>query len=465
MNKMENKGIRFFTRIIIALSIAILAFTAWASEQAKYQEGTMRVFVMEIRGDIDPRMNRYVDLALTQATEQSADLIIIEMDTYGGAVTDANDIRTRILEYEKPVWVYIDNDAASAGALISIACDSIYMVPGANIGAATVVNGTDGMAAPDKYQSYMRGIMRSTAEKNGRDPLIAEGMVDDRVEIEGVTEAGKVITFTTTEAIANGYCEAEVASVQDILEKNEIVDYELIEYELPASEKVIAFFLNPVVSGLLILVITAGIFFELQTPGVGFPLAAAGVALVLYLVPYYLNGLAANWEIAVFFVGLILIALEIFVIPGFGVAGIAGIICTVGSLIFMMLGNDIFNFEYVPAGEITKAATAVGLGVFGSMLLLIILGYRFTESKMFQRVALVTTQKKDEGYIATFYQEDLVGKEGIAVTILRPSGRIEINDEIYDAYTRGEYVEQGTKVLVVSQQGTSLQVRIKKDEA
>lgn len=465
MNKMENKGIRFFTRIIMALSVVMLAFTAWASEQAKYQEGTMRVFLMEIRGDIDPRMNRYVDLALTQATEESADLIIIEMDTYGGAVTDANDIRTRILEYEKPVWVYIDNDAASAGALISIACDSIYMVPGANIGAATVVNGTDGMAAPDKYQSYMRGIMRSTAEKNGRDPLIAEGMVDDRVEIEGVTEAGKVITFTTTEAIANGYCEAEVASVQDILEKNEIVDYELIEYELPASEKVIAFFLNPVISGLLILVITAGIFFELQTPGVGFPLAAAGVALVLYLVPYYLNGLAANWEIAVFFVGLILIALEIFVIPGFGVAGIAGIICTVGSLIFMMLGNDIFDFEFVPAGEITKAATAVGVGVFGSMLLLIVLGYRFTESKMFQRVALVTTQKKDEGYIATFYQEDLVGKEGVAVTILRPSGRIEINDEIYDAYTRGEYVEQGTKVMVVSQQGTSLQVRIKKDEA
>ena len=465
MNKVGNKGIRFFTRIIMALSLAILAFTAWASEQSNYQEGTMRIFVMQIRGDIDPRMNRYVDLALTQATEDKADLVIIEMDTYGGAVTDANDIRTRILEYEKPVWVYIDNDAASAGALISIACDSIYMVPGANIGAATVVNGTDGMAAPDKYQSYMRGIMRSTAEKNGRDPLIAEGMVDDRVEIEGVTEAGKVITFTTSEAIANGYCEAEVASIQDILEKNEIVDYELIEYELSSSEKIIAFFLNPIVSGLLILVITGGIFFELQTPGVGFPLAAAGVALVLYLVPYYLNGLAANWEIAVFFIGLILIALEIFVIPGFGVAGVSGIVCIVGSLIFMMLDNDIFNFDQVPAGEITAAATAVGAGMLGSILVLIIFGYRFTESKMFQRVALVTTQKKDDGYIATFYKEDLIGKEGVAVTILRPSGRIEIGDEIFDAYTRGEYVEQGAKVVVVSQQGTSLQVRMKKDEA
>jgi len=257
------KGIRNVVRGIALSSFLLLAAAAWASEQSKYQEGTLKVFLMEIRGDIDPRMNRYVDLALDQATEVNADIILIDMDTYGGAVNDANDIRTKILEYEKPIWVFINNDAASAGALISIACDSIYMVPGANIGAATVVNGADGSQAPDKYQSYMRSIMRSTAEENNRDPLIAEGMVDDRVEIEGVTESGKIITFTTSEAIANGYCEREVASIQDILEKNNIVDYELIKYELSGTEEVISFFLNPFVSGLLILVITAGIFFEL----------------------------------------------------------------------------------------------------------------------------------------------------------------------------------------------------------
>ena len=437
----------------------VLAMAAYASEQAKYQKGTMRVFVMEIRDNIDPRMNRYVELALDQATEEEADLVIIDMDTYGGAVNDANDIRTRILEYEKPVWVYINNDAASAGALISIACDSIYMSSGANIGAATVVNGVDGTQAPDKYQSYFRSIMRSTAEETGRDPLIAEGMVDDRVEIEGITEEGKIITFTTSEAIANGYCEKEVASIRDILEKNEIVDYELIEYELGGTEKVIAFFLNPVVSGLLILVITGGIFFELQTPGVGFPLAAAGIALILYLVPYYLNGLAANWEIAVLFVGIALIALEVFVIPGFGIAGIAGIACAVGALIFIMLGNDNFNFDFVPTREITTAATVVGVGIFGSIILLFVLGYRFTQSNMFKRVALVTTQDKDDGYVATFYRKELIGQEGIAMTILRPSGRIEIDDEVYDAYTRGEYIEAGEKVKVISQEGTSLKVR------
>ncbi len=414
---------------------------------------------MEIRDNIDPRMNRYVELALNQATELKADIVIIDMDTYGGAVNDANDIRTRILDYEKPVWVYINNDAASAGALISIACDSIYMRPGANIGAATVVNGVDGSQAPDKYQSYFRSIMRSTAEENGRDPLIAEGMVDDRVEIEGITEEGKIITFTTSEAIKHGYCEAEVASIRDIIEKNGIYDYELIEYELSGTEKVIAFFLNPMVSGLLILVITGGIFFELQTPGVGFPLAAAGVALILYLVPYYLSGLAANWEIGVLILGIALIALEVFVIPGFGIAGISGIVAVVCSLILIMLGNDNFNFDFVPSEEIRQAAVVVMVGIFSSILMLFIIGYRFTSSKMFNRVALVTEQKSNEGYIATSYKEDLIGKEGEAITILRPSGRVEINEEIYDAYTRGEYIERGEKIKVVSQEGTSLKVR------
>lgn len=453
---MAIKAFKILNRSIILLSLLVLVFGALSAQQ---QTDEKKIFIMEIRNDIDPRMNRYVDLALDQAADVGADIVIIDMDTYGGAVNDANDIRTRILEFEKPVWVYINNDAASAGALISIACDSIYMRPGANIGAATVVNGADGSQAPDKYQSYMRSIMRSTAEENGRDPLIAEGMVDDRVEIEGVTEAGKVITFTTSEAIDNGFCEAEVASIRDIIEKNGIYEYELIEYELSGAEKIISFFLNPVVSGLLILVITGGIFFELQTPGVGFPLAAAGIALILYLVPYYLNGLAANWEIAVLFLGVALIALEVFVIPGFGIAGVAGIVCVVGALIFVMLANDNFNFDYVPSAEITQAALVVVMAMFSSIVLLFVLGYRITESKMFERVALVTEQKKSDGYIATFYKEDLVGKDGIAVTILRPSGRIEIEDEIYDAYTRGEYIEKGTKVKVVSQEGTSLKVR------
>ena len=448
---------RKMRKVILPILFILFAYGLNATFKQSNSE-KKKVFVLEIRNDIDPRMSRYIDLALSQATALNSDIIIVDMDTYGGVVTDANEIRTKLLEYDKPVWVFINNDAASAGALISIACDSIYMVPGANIGAATVVN-SEGAAAPDKYQSYMRSIMRSTAEQNGRDPLIAEGMVDDRVEINGVTEAGKIITFTTSEAIKNGYCEAEVSSIQDLLKRNNVTDYELLKYELAWSERVIAFFLNPVVSGILILMITGGIFFELQTPGVGFPIAAAGVALIFYLTPYYLNGLAANWEIAVFFVGLALIALEVFVIPGFGVAGVAGLVCVVGALILIMLNNDNFNFEFVPSGDVMIASTVVLAGMVGSIIVFFILGYRFTESKMFNKVALQTTQDSKAGYKVNFREESLLGKEGTAYTILRPSGRVEIDDEIYDAYTRGEYIEKGNKVKVVSEEGSSLKVK------
>ncbi len=254
----------------------------------------------------------------------------------------------------------------------------------------------------------------------------------------------------------------QVTSIEDILTKNNIDNYELINYELAASEKIIAFFLNPFVSGILILVIVGGLYFELQTPGVGFPLAAAGIALVFYLTPYYLNGLAANWEIAVLFIGIVLIALEVFVIPGFGVAGIAGISCVVMALIFVMIDNDFFNFDYVPSGELGTAAVVVFAGMLGAMVLIFSLGYRFTESKMFSKVALMGEQRKSDGYTSSFYTIDLMGKEGVVFSTLRPSGRVEIDGEIYDAYTRGEYVEKGEKITVISQEGTSLKVRSKK---
>ena len=423
-----------------------------------------KVFVMELKSEIDPRTNRYTQLALEEATEQNADVVIIEMDTYGGVLTDADDIRTSILEYQAPVWVFINKDAASAGALISIAADSIYMASGASIGAATVVQGGTGEAAPDKYQSYMRSIMRSTAEVNGRDPRIAEAMVDENIEIEGITVKGEVITFSTSEALKYGFAEARVNSIEEILERNGIEDYEIIRYEVSTSEKIISFFINPFISGILILVIVGGLYFELQTPGVGFPLAAALIALVLYLIPYYLNGLAENWEIIAFFLGILLIILEIFVIPGFGVAGIVGLFLTIGSLILIMLNNEFFNFDFVPADRLLKAVLATIAGMLGSLVVIFAGGMRFANSNAFKRVALVDVQDSKKGYTANFRAVSLIGKEGVAYTVLRPSGKVLIEDEIHDAYTRGDYVAQGTKIVVVDDSGSGLKVKTKEDQ-
>lgn len=307
----------------------------------------------------------------------------------------------------------------------------------------------------------MRSIMRSTAETNGRDPRIAEGMVDQDLVIEGVKEEGKVITFTTAEAIKHGYCEAKVESIEEILKRNKVDSYELERFRLSSTEKIIAFFLNPFISGLLILVIIGGIYFELQTPGIGFPLFAAVVALVLYLVPYYLNGLAEYWEILTLLAGLILLGVEIFILPGFGVAGVLGIAFTVGSLILIMLNNDYFNFDFVPLGDIVVAMFATLGGISGSILLLFLGGARLSQTRAFTRIALTDTQESDKGYTSTTLSANMQGKVGTAFTVLRPSGKVMIDEVVYDAFTRGEYLEQGDTIEVISTESSTLRVRKK----
>jgi membrane-bound serine protease (ClpP class) len=441
-------------KIVISAALLLIACLNTMAQAAK-----PKVMVMEIKAEIDPRMARYVKLALDHAETTKADYVIIDMDTYGGVLTDAKEIVDFIMDFKKPIWVYINSDAASAGALISIACDSIYMSPGATIGAATVVEGAGGQAAPDKYQAYMRGIMRSTAEKTGRNPRIAEGMVDERIVIDSIKQEGRVITFTTSEALKFGYCEAQVESIEEILKRNKIENYELEEYELSIPERIIAIFLNPFISGILILVIIGGIYFELQTPGVGFPLFAAIISLLLYLVPYYLNGLAAYWEIIALFVGLILLGAEIFIIPGFGVAGVLGIGLTLTSLILIMLNNDFFNFEFVPLGDIIVASFATIGGLTGGALLLFFGGAKLTQTKAFKRIALTDIQEVSQGYTTNFNAKAMLGKKGIAYTVLRPSGRVQIDEDIFDAFTRGDYIERGDAIEVVDTEGSTLKVR------
>ena len=448
--------------MILRYSIIVLIFSFLAPVGIKAQP--TKVLQLSIKNDIDPRMNRYIGLGLEAATNGNYDLIVIEMDTYGGLVTDAKDIVEKLLNYEKPVYVYINKDAASAGALISIACDSIYMAAGASIGAATVVMG-QGEAAPDKYQSYMRSTMRSTAEEKGRDPAIAEAMVDERIEIEGVTKAGEVITFTTSEAIKNGFCEGEVDGIEDLLAKAGVTEYEIDEFSIGVVEKIIAFFLNPVLSGILIMIIVGGIWFELQSPGVGFPIMASITAAILYFIPYYLTGLAANWELVLFVVGIIMIGIELVAIPGFGVLGIGGAVLTLSSLVLVMLGNDVFDFSLVPWDKIFIASSTTLGGMVGSVLLVFLGGVQLTNTRFFQRVALSNVEKRSDGYTAKFRENSVLGLKGTAFTVLRPSGRVMIDDDIYDAYTRGEYINKDESIEVISEEGTTLLVKKTEAEA
>lgn len=428
---------------IFADSIPTLADTLETKEK-------MIVYKFDIKEQIAPPVWRTTQNAFKKAVEMDADLIIIHMNTYGGMVDAADSIRTKILNSKIPVYVFIDNNAASAGALISIASDSIYMVEGANIGAATVVNQT-GEVVPDKFQSYMRSMMRSTAEAKGRNPDIAEAMVDPSIYIPHVSDSGKVLTFTTSEAIKNNFCEGKAESIDGVLRLAGHENYEIITHALSPLDKVINFLINPVVSGVLIMLIIGGLYFELQTPGIGFPLAASAAAALLYFAPLYLEGLASHWEILLFIIGIILLLVEIFAIPGFGVAGVLGVLLMVTGLTFAMvesIGDNPFKVDILP---LTKAFFTVIIAFFLAMAGSIYLSRKLFTTTAFGHLALDAVQDKNKGFTsADSDYTSMVGKTGKVHSILRPSGKVMIEDEIYDATAISGFIEEGQTIQVIS---------------
>ena len=432
------------------------------------------IYQFDLLQEIGPSAWRQTQKVFEYAYKEKADIILIRMNTYGGAVDAADSIRTKILNSHIPVYVLIDNNAASAGALISIACKKIYMRKGANIGAATVVT-ADGKAAPDKYQAYMRSTMRSTAEAHGkitviengdtiqkwfRDPLIAEAMVDQTLGIQGIIDTNKVITFTTLEAIKYGYCEGQAESVEEALELSGVKNFEIIKYEPSAIEAIIDFLLNPIVHGLLIMLILGGIYFELQTPGVGFPLGAAIFGAILYFAPLYLEGLAENWEILLFIGGVILLMLEIFVVPGFGITGISGIALIITGLTLSMVDNIVFETDGYGITEVTKSLSIVVISMTLSFFLSLYIGKKLFTTTAFGHLALDKVQNNSEGYVGVEMKpSQLIGKSGIAATMLRPGGKVEVDGDVYDAISETGYVNKGESVIIVNYLTGQLYVR------
>ncbi len=401
---------------------------------------------------------RITQEALYEADTANADLLFLELDTYGGQVDMADSIRTALLRSKIPVYVLIKNNAASAGALISLACDSIYMQPGSTIGAATVVD-QSGTPVPDKYQSYMRSKMRATAEENGRNPDMAEAMVDPDKYVPNVSDSGKVLTFTTSEAIANGFCDGEAMTYQEALELAGITDYKVITYTPTTIDNVIGWLINPAISGVLILIIMGGIYFELQTPGVGFPIAASVLAGLLFFAPYYLEGLAENWEILLFIAGIALMAVEVFVIPGFGVAGASGIVLMVIGLILSMVGNVGFDFEPVDGTALFTSAATVLSSLLVSIVAVLALGMKLLQAGALSKLVLKAEQNNEEGFVSNAnLTPDWIGKQGVAATDLRPSGKVKMDSVLMDALTEEGYIESGTTIRVTGISNAQLTV-------
>jgi membrane-bound serine protease (ClpP class) len=464
-------------RFIITAIIAMTGGQAFAALPIVYR--------IDIRKEIDKTSQIYLRKGLAEAQSLGADAVLLHINTYGGLLDAADSMRTAILYSPIPVYVFIDNNAASAGALISIACKKIYMRRGASIGAATVVNQT-GEALPDKYQSYMRSMMRATAEAHGRDtvigdngskgdngligssgdttyrwrrdPKIAEAMVDDRIFIPNLIDSGKTLTFTAEEALQWGYCEGLAESPDEVIRQYlQYPEYELRSYEPSWVDDFKGFLMSPVLQSILIMLIIGGIYFELQTPGIGFPSAAAIIAAVLYFAPLYIEGLAANWEIIVFVVGLILVAFEVFVIPGFGVAGITGTLLIIVGLTLALLNNVNFDFERVSDYEIGRSVIVVFIGLTVGFAIMLALSNRIGRKGVLRRVALETDLATS---VTSSEMSSLAGREGLTATVLRPSGKVIIDGVYYDAISESGFIEKGQRVVAVHFENAQIYVEI-----
>lgn len=413
-----------------------------------YGNDTLKVFYrIRLDRDIDKAAQRQMVEGLKKAAECEADYILLDLDTYGGAVDAADSIRSAILRCETPVLAYVNMQAASAGALISIACDSIYMKTGSSIGAATVVDQT-GNVMPDKYQSFMRGMMRSTAQATGRDPMIAESMVD----------TANVLSLTPQEAMKVGYCEgiyeSELEVVQAVAGDNEFV-IKNMEEDLTWVDRLIDLLLNPLLQSIFMMMIIGGIFVEIRTPGIGLPLVTAIVGALLYFAPGYVGNLVEHWEILLFVIGLILIGIEIFVLPGFGVCGISGILCVVIALAFSMVDNiELYRWDgslnlrplIKPVGIVVFSATAA---IFGSVWLV----RRLYATRSFDNIALRQEMKAEEGFVGVVSgMESLIGEEVTVFTDMRPSGKVQTSDgKIYEATLKfGGFASKGDRLRVLS---------------
>ncbi len=440
-----------FTKYILGILVICLLSVVSALGQTVYS--------VQIKEDIGPNAWRTLKNALKEAKSANSAYFLVELNTYGGALNFADSMRTALLNAEPMKTIaYVNNNAASAGALISLASDYIYMQKGASLGAASVVN-QQGEIMPEKYQSYMRGLMRATAEAKGRDPKVAEAFVDESISIPTLKEDGKLLTLTTEEALKIGLAKKEVSKQADIFTDLQISKPDVTYHRLTWVDMIIGFLINPLVSGILIMGIIAGIYFELQSPGIGFALVLALICGALFFAPLYLQGLADHWEIALFILGVILVTLEIFVIPGFGVAGISGIILILCGLAFSMVANDYFDFKLAQPGLLMNSFIIVIGAMIGAIVLAVIFGKNILQSSGFKKLVLEDEQRADVGYTSSVQKANLINKVGIAKTVLRPGGKIEIDQVWYDAVALDGFIDAGEEIYVEKHENYNLFVR------
>ena len=449
------------------------------------------VYHIPIEGTIDLGLPPFIERSIAEAEENNAKAIIFEVNTFGGRVDAATQIKDAILDSKVPTVAFINKRAISAGALISLSCEKVFMAGGATIGATTAVD-MQGNKASEKVISYMREEMAATAEKRGRDKYIARGMVDEELEfpnkvmkefindgevidtiktkvyylvIDGDTvtvddiegrKQGNLITLTTEQSLKYKIADASIENFEAVLDTLGFSNLVVNKTTENWSENFVRFLTNPVVASLLTTFGFLGILFELQSPGWGIPGSIGLICLILSLSASYIAELATMSDLLVVLMGMLFLMLEAFVFPGFGLVGVAGIVFILWGLYLLLLPD-------VPVGEevLSQASNGLIIGIIGGLVGLVLLFRAMTKTKFWRDLTSPDIQKKEDGYVASFGWEKLVGEEALTETDLHPSGWINVGKERVFALSEGNFIDKNEKVVILSVDGNRVVVRKK----
>jgi membrane-bound serine protease (ClpP class) len=411
------------------------------------------VYRVPVNGTIELGLAPFVARAIREAEAANARAVILILDTPGGRVDAAERIADAVRDARVPVYAFVDRRAFSAGALVALASDSIFMRPGSVIGAATPVSGQTGEKLPEKYVSAMRAEFRALAEEYGIDPRIAEGMVDEELEIPGIKPKGQLLTLSTEEALRLGVARASVEDFDGLLAALGTGAAAVVPLAPSWSEQLVRFLSNPIVAPLLMTIGLAGLLFELKAPGFGLAGLAGLTCLALFFGAHWLTGLAGWFEVVLIGVGLLGILIEVFVIPGFGAFGIGGLAAVGVGFFLSMLG------DYPTTGDLWQAFAGVGTGLLVLTAILVAFLRHLPVSRRFSGLLHRESQTAAAGYISAPARNDLVGKVGASVSELRPVGIAEIAGERLDVTTEGEWLPAGTPVSVVKAEPMRIVVR------
>lgn len=434
------------TRRSAALAAALVASLAAVALPARGHAQTT-VYVVPVEGVIEMGLAPFIERSLREAAAAGAAAVILDIDTPGGRVDSAERIGDAVSDSPVPVYALVNRRAFSAGALIALASQRVYMRPGSVMGAATPVDGS-GQKAPEKIVSAMRSEMRALAEARGLDPAVAEAMVDEDVEIDGVVEAGKLLSLTTDEAVELGYA-VEVEDLGALVAALGHAPARIVTTKVNWAERLVRFFSHPIVAPFLLSLGFLGLIAEIKTPSFGLAGGAGLLALALFFGSHLLVGLAGLEDVLVFAAGLVLLGVEVFVIPGFGLFGVLGGIAVLGGIFMALLGGAPAAPDFTRAGMVLTTSIIIVLVSAWAIIRSLPGSSRLARSGVF----LLARTDRDIGYESAPHRADLVGREGTAITDLRPSGTVLVGEERVDVVSESEWIPAGSPVRVVSAEG------------